>query len=38
MLLLRRFSLAWHFWRDQKLHYSWHTAWILAGSRSPWLT
>jgi len=33
-----RFNLAWHFWRDTKLHYSWRTAWILAGERSPWLT
>ena len=32
-----RFNLAWHFWRDVKLHYSWRTAWILAGERSPWL-
>lgn len=35
---LSRLNLAWHYWRDAKLHYSWHTAWILAQERSPWLT
>ena len=35
---LPRLSLAWRFWRDRKLHYSWHTAWILSATRSPWLT
>jgi len=37
MLFCRRFNLAWHFWRDANLHYSWRTAWILARNRSPWL-
>lgn len=33
-----RLNLAWRFWRDAKLNYSWHTAWILAAAGSPWLT
>jgi hypothetical protein len=33
-----RLYLAWRFWHDAKLHYSWRTSWILAEHRSPWLT
>ena len=36
MIFLTRLKLAWHFWRDSSLHYSWRTAWILSGGRSPW--
>lgn len=38
LVLAHRFKLAWYFWRDAKLRYSWRTAWILAAERSPWLT
>jgi hypothetical protein len=38
MVFLARLRLAWFFWRDEKLRYSWRTAWILAADRSPWLT
>lgn len=36
MIFIRRLELAWRFWRDRKLSYSWRTAWILAEGRSPW--
>jgi len=38
MLFLTRLKLAWHYWRDAKLRYSWRTSWILSAGRSlPWL-
>lgn len=38
MLFLARLKLAWYYWRDAKLRYSWRTSWILSEGRSPWLT